>query len=159
MGRPVGVHGARRPSDCRTTGCGRRSSRISDHFFASAAGPSYPNHFYFIAGQSGGAIDNPENIGSKPTADGGTFKSWGCDAIGDGVFVFTKDEHGNLAKHDTCFRFRTVGEQLSEIGVDWAYYAAVPGQPGYFWNAYNGIHDVFHDPGTGTRTCARSSGS
>jgi phospholipase C len=120
---------------------------ISDHFFASAAGPSYPNHFFFIAGQSGGAIDNPENIGAKPTADGGTFKSWGCDAIGDGVFVFTKDEHGNLAKHDTCFRFRTVGEQLSEIGVDWAYYAAVPGQPGYFWNAYNGVHDVFHDTG------------
>ena len=59
--------------------------------------------------------------------------------------MFTKDEHGNLAKHDTCFTFPTVGEQLSEHGVDWAFYSAVPGQPGYFWNAYNGIHDVFHD--------------
>ena len=38
----------------------------------------------------------------------------------------------------------TVGEQLSDIGVDWAYYSAVPGQPGYFWNAYNGIANVFH---------------
>ena len=120
---------------------------ISDHFFASAAGPSYPNHFFFIAGQSGGVIDNPENIVTKPMPNGGPFKSWGCDAIGDGVFVFTKDEHGNLGKHDTCFTFRTVGEQLSEIGVDWAFYSAVPGQPGYFWNAYNGIHDVFHDTG------------
>ncbi|MEP6476232.1 MAG: alkaline phosphatase family protein [Actinomycetota bacterium] len=120
---------------------------ISDHFFASAAGPSYPNHFFFIAGQSGGTIDNPENIGTAPTPDGGSFKSWGCDAIGDGVFVFTKDEHGNLTKHDTCFTFPTVGEQLSQIGVDWAFYSAMPGQPGYFWNAYNGIHDVFHDKG------------
>jgi phospholipase C len=120
---------------------------ISDHFFASVAGPSYPNHFFFIAGTSGGTIDNPENIGAKPTPDGGSFKSWGCDAIGDDVYVFTKDEHGNLTKHDTCFRFRTVGEQLSEIGVDWAIYSAVPGQPGYFWNAYNGVHDVFHDEG------------
>ena len=25
-------------------------------------GPSYPNHFFFIAGTSGGVIDNPENI-------------------------------------------------------------------------------------------------
>ena len=122
-----------------------REFAISDHFFASAAGPSYPNHYFFIAGQSGGTIDNPENIGTERTADGGSFKSWGCDAIGDGVFVFTKDAHGNLVKHDTCFTFRTVGEQLSEIGVDWTYYSADPGQPGYFWNAYNGIQDVFHD--------------
>ena len=121
---------------------------LSDHFFASAAGPSYPNHFFFIAGQSGGAIDNPENIGSSKMPGGGTFKSWGCDAISNedgGVYVFVKDEHGNLSKRSPCFTFRTVGEQLSEIGVDWAYYSAVPGQPGYFWNGYNGIHDVFHD--------------
>ena len=122
-----------------------REYALSDHFFASALGPSYPNHYFFIAGQSGGVIDNPENIGVEKTKDGGTFKSWGCDAIGDGVFVFTRDDQGNLTKHDTCFTFRTVGEQLSEIGVDWASYAAVPGQPGYFWNAYNGVRDVFHD--------------
>jgi phospholipase C len=120
---------------------------ISDNFFASAAGPSYPNHFYWIAGQSGGAIDNPENIESRPGENGEIYKSWGCDAIGEDVFVFVKDDRGNLTKHGTCFRFRTVGEQLSEAGVDWAYYAADWGQPGYFWNAYNGIRDVFHDQG------------
>ena len=73
------------------------------------------------------------------------YKSWGCDAIGDDVFVFVKDEHGNLAKHDTCFTYPTVGEQLSTAGIDWAFYAADWGQPGYFWNAYNGIGNVFHD--------------
>jgi phospholipase C len=36
-----------------------REYAISENFFASAAGPSYPNHFFFIAGTSGGAIDNP----------------------------------------------------------------------------------------------------
>ncbi|HEV8564441.1 MAG TPA: alkaline phosphatase family protein [Actinomycetota bacterium] len=118
---------------------------ISDHFFSSAAGPSYPNHFYFIAGQSGGTIDNPENIRTSTLEDGSTFKSWGCDAVGDDVFVFVKDGQGDLTKHNTCFTFRTVGEQLDEVDVSWAYYAAMPGQPGYFWNAYNGIHDVFHD--------------
>ncbi len=124
-----------------------REYALSDHFFASALGPSYPNHFYYIAGQSNGVIDNPENIGTLPPKDGAKypFKSWGCDAVGEDVFVFVKDDHGNLTKHDTCFTFRTVGEQLSEVGIDWAYYAAVPYQVGYFWNAYNGIHDVFHD--------------
>ena len=32
---------------------------IADHFFASAVGPSFPNHMYSIAATSGGALDNP----------------------------------------------------------------------------------------------------
>lgn len=120
---------------------------ISDHFFASAMGPSYPNHFFFIAGQSGGTLDNPENIGTAPMANGGIFKSWGCDAVGDGVFVFTKDDNGQLNKHDTCFTFKTVGEQLSEHGLSWGYYGAPPGEIGYMWNAYNAIDGVFHKIG------------
>jgi phospholipase C len=120
-----------------------REYALSDHFFASVGGPSYPNHFYFIAGQSGGVLDNPENIETR-VIDGKKVKSWGCDAFGDDVFVFTKDEHGNLAKHDTCFSYRTLGEQLSDTGIEWAFYSAVPGQSGYFWNAYNGIGNVFH---------------
>jgi phospholipase C len=116
---------------------------LCDNFFASQAGPSYPNHFFFIAGQSGGAIDNPENIETK-VIDGKKFKSWGCDAIGQDVFVFVKDDKGNLTKHESCFDFPTVPQQLSQIGVDWAYYAAQPGQAGYFWNAMNGIGPIFH---------------
>ena len=60
------------------------------------------------------------------------------------MFVLVTDEAGNLTKHNTCFEFPTVGEQLTQAGVDWAYYSAVPGQPGYFWNAYNGVANVFH---------------
>jgi phospholipase C len=117
---------------------------LSDKFFASQLGPSHPNHLFFIAGQSGGAIDNPENIEVKRLQGGRVIKSWGCDAVGDGVFVFTKDEQGNLTKHSSCFDFKTVGEQLSERGLDWAIYAADPDQSGYFWNAYNAIGNVFH---------------
>jgi phospholipase C len=121
-----------------------REYAVSDRFFASVGGPSYPNHFYFVAGQSGGTIDNPENIRARRLEDGGTFKSWGCDAVGEDVFVFTRDGAGNVTKHGTCFTFPTVGEQLTEAGVDWAYYSAPPGMTGYFWNAYNGIGNVFH---------------
>ncbi|MGZ4108226.1 MAG: phospholipase C [Actinomycetota bacterium] len=116
---------------------------LCDNFYASAAGPSYPNHFFFVAGQSGGVIDNPENIGVHKTKNG-LFKSWGCDAVGDDVFVLVKDDKGNLTKHDTCFDFQTVPQQLESAGVSWTYYAADPGQSGYFWNALNGIGPVFH---------------
>jgi phospholipase C len=117
---------------------------LCDRFFASVGGPSYPNHFFFVAGQSGGSLDNPENIEVRIDEDKGRFKSWGCDAVGDNVFVLVKDERGNLTKHDTCFDFRTVPEQLEEIGVSWAYYSASPYQSGYFWNALNGISGVYH---------------
>jgi phospholipase C len=116
---------------------------LSDHFFASVGGPSYPNHLFFVAGQCGGALDNPENIEVR-TDEHGQFKSWGCDAVGEDVFVLVKDDKGNLTKHSTCFDFRTVPEQLEEIGVSWAYYSASPYQSGYFWNALNAISGVFH---------------
>jgi phospholipase C len=117
---------------------------LCDNFFASVGGPSYPNHFFFVAGQSGGVLDNPENI-ETATVDGGKrFKSWGCDAVGESVYVFTKDEHGNLTKHDTCFDFQTVPQQLETAGVPWAFYSASPYQSGYFWNALNGVEGVFH---------------
>ncbi|HEX7464660.1 MAG TPA: alkaline phosphatase family protein, partial [Actinomycetota bacterium] len=116
---------------------------LCDNYFASVGGPSYPNHFFFVAGQSGGVLDNPENIEVRRD-ENGQFKSWGCDAVGDEVFVLVKDDKGNLTKHDTCFDFRTVPEQLEEIGVSWAYYSASPYQSGYFWNALNAISGVFH---------------
>src|SRR2546421_8485215 len=116
---------------------------LCDNFFASALGPSFPQHFYLVAGQSGGVFDNPENIQSRTVGDK-IYKSWGCDALGTDVFVFTRDDRGNMAKHQTCFDFKTVGDQLTEKKIDWAFYAADKGQPGYFWNAFNGIAQVFH---------------
>lgn len=120
---------------------------LCDNFFASFGGPSYPNHFYFVAGQAGGTQDNPENIQTRIEGEGDDrrrFKSWGCDAYGENVFVLVKDDKGNLSKHDTCFDFRTVPQQLEEAGVGWAYYSASEHQSGYFWNALNGISGVFH---------------
>ena len=31
---------------------------LADHFFASVHGPSFPNHLFTVAPQSGGAMDN-----------------------------------------------------------------------------------------------------
>lgn len=116
---------------------------LCDNFFASEPGPSYPNHLFYIAGQAGGAIDNPENIETKWLGEGKQFKSWGCDSYGDDVFVLVTDDAGNVTKHDSCFSFKTVGEQLSERDIDWAYYSPEPTQFGYIWNAYSAIQQVY----------------
>ena len=80
---------------------------LSDHFFSSVMGPSFPNHFYFIAGQSADVYDNPENIGTQPFAategqpGGGHFKSWGCDAVpidDERVYIVETDRRGERAQ-------------------------------------------------------------
>jgi phospholipase C len=116
---------------------------LCDRFFASQAGPSYPNHLWAVAGAAGGTIDNPENIEVRQLEDG-QFKSWGCDAYGEDVFVFVQDERGFVTKHDTCFRLPSMGEKLSERNIDWAFYSSSPNQPGYIWQAYSAIEGVFH---------------
>jgi phospholipase C len=35
---------------------------LADNFFSSVLGPSLPNHIYLLAGQSGGVVDNLENV-------------------------------------------------------------------------------------------------
>ena len=113
-----------------------REYALSDHFFSSVLGPSLPNHYFFIAGTSGGVVDNPENIGARDfpatvgQPGGGHFKSWGCDAVnqgGDDVYVMQMDKHGNESQHSSCFDFPTVGGQLTRAGLDWRYYAPLPG--------------------------------
>jgi phospholipase C len=116
---------------------------LCDNTFASQSGPSFANHLYSVAGDGGGAIDNPENIRVLRTEDGKQFKSWGCDAFGDDVYVLVRDQNDQITKHDTCFTMPTVGEQLSERDIDWASYSADPHQPGYIWQAYAAFENVY----------------
>jgi phospholipase C len=116
---------------------------LGDNAFASVPGPSYANHLFFVAGQAGGVIDNPENIQTNFLGDGRVFKSWGCDAYGDDVYVNTRNENGAIERHSTCFGFQSMGELLSLNGIDWASYSADTYQAGYIWQAYSAIHDVY----------------
>jgi phospholipase C len=108
---------------------------VCDNFFASVPGPSYPNHLFFVAGDSGGIYDNPEKAGFVPFPGGGRWKSWGCDAR-EGAFVKVLDADGRLTTTRPCLDIPTVGDQLEDTGIPWAYYSAQPYQGGYIWNAY-----------------------
>ncbi|MEP6758863.1 MAG: alkaline phosphatase family protein [Actinomycetota bacterium] len=113
---------------------------IADHFFASAVGPSFPNHMYSIAATSGGALDNPwqppPNLAQMQAQ--GYAKSWGCDIAQDG-YVEVIDPEGYLVKVPPCFDFRTEGDLLNAKHIPWSYYAATNAQLGYIWSAYSAI--------------------
>ena len=109
---------------------------LADRFFSSAQGPSFPNHLYAIAAQSGGAHDNPRRTG--PFRSSNTF---GCDAP-KGQTVTIVDSEGHEKQVQPCFDFPTEGDLLSRAGIDWAYYAAEPDQLGYIWSAYSAIRHI-----------------
>ena len=109
---------------------------LADNFFSSAQGPSFPNHLYSIAAQSGGAHDNPRRTGRFRSSN-----TFGCDApIGQTVTIV--DSEGHEKQVQPCFDFLTEGDLLTRAGLDWAYYAAEPDQLGYIWSAYSAIRHI-----------------
>jgi len=111
---------------------------LFDNFFASAQGPSFPNHLYTIAAQSGGAHDNPRRTGFFSN-------TFGCDAPPQQL-VEVVDSEGNVKKVRPCFDFLTLGDLLNREGVPWAYYAAREDQRGYIWSAYAAIRRYRMNP-------------
>jgi len=119
-----------------------RNFVLGDNMFSSLMGPSFPNHLYTIAAQSGGAIDNPRtdrNIGTLANATNG----WGCDIPNQQVKVQTS---GTIKFEDACFDFKTLADELDAKGLSWRYYAPPSGHPGYIWSAYDGIKHIRNGP-------------
>jgi phospholipase C len=114
---------------------------LFDRFFASAQGPSFPNHLYSIAAQSGGAHDNPRRTPGL-THGSNTF---GCDAPKEQL-VEVVDSEGKTKWVSPCFDFETEGDLLNNANIPWAYYAASEDQRGYIWSAYSAIRRYREHP-------------
>src|SRR5271166_2807252 len=90
---------------------------IADEFFTSVHGPSFPNHLFTIAAQSGNAINNP--VGGNGT--------WGCDSPYISI-VQAIDPTGMHFDEFPCFDFPTVADSLNTAGLSWRYYGATTDQ-------------------------------
>lgn len=116
---------------------------LGDNMFSSLMGPSFPNHLYTVAAQSGGAIDNPrtdKNIGTLGNAANG----WGCDIPNQTVKVEASD--GSVSVHEACFDFQTLADELDAQHYSWRYYAPPAGQGGYIWSSFDAIKHIRYGP-------------
>jgi phospholipase C len=106
---------------------------LADRMFSSLAGPSFPNHLYTVASQSGGAIGNPNSL------------TWGCDAAQTTrVDVLLAD--GTSRSQYPCFDFPTITDGLDTANVSWKYYAPTQDQHGYIWSALDAVKHVRFGP-------------
>ena len=106
---------------------------LADRMFSSLAGPSFPNHLYTVAAQSGGAISNPNSF------------AWGCDAD-ERTRVEVLGPTGQFSRQYPCFDMTTVTDRLEAAGVSWQYYAPQHGQRGYIWSALDAVRHVRFSP-------------
>jgi phospholipase C len=107
---------------------------LADNAFSSLGGASFPNHLYTIAAQSGSVISNPliGNISENV---------WGCDSsVASTVEVM--DSNYIVTNVFPCFDFNTLGDNLTDAGVSWTYYAPSKNEGGYLWSAYDAINHI-----------------
>ena len=107
-----------------------RNFALADRMFSSLSGPSFPNHLYTVAAQSGRAIDNPD-----------PWPNWGCDGDPESL-VRVMDEQGQVTTVFPCFEFTTLADRLEAAGISWKHYGPGPGQIGYIWSAFNAIGHI-----------------
>ena len=121
---------------------------LSDRFFASATGPSFPNHLFSIAAQSGGTHFNPNQEQSRVAQfmdATGLAKSWGCDSLQE-AYLEVVDSEGAIQRVPPCLDLQTEADLLDGHGIPWSYYAAWNDQRGYVWSAFSAIRRVRMHP-------------
>jgi phospholipase C len=106
---------------------------LADRMFSSLAGPSFPNHLYIVASQSGGAIGNPDSL------------IWGCDAA-QATRVDVQLADGTSKSQYPCFDFPTITDSLDTANVSWKYYSPTQDQHGYIWSALDAVKHVRFGP-------------
>lgn len=87
---------------------------LADRFFSSLAGPSFPNHLWIVAGQSGNIIDVPNGpVGATGFCDPATTATARALNTATNTKYYTSP----------CIEVTTIADLLDAKGVSWAYYA------------------------------------
>jgi phospholipase C len=129
---------------------------LGDNMFTSMYGPTFPEHLYTVAAQSGRVIGNKD----QTSQEGGY-----CDDPGETVFRFEDMSDKQRAEvmraeedsdADTivqywehvraCFNFKVIMDELDEEGISWHYYA----DEGSWMNAMLAIKHMRFSPHWGT---------
>ena len=107
---------------------------LGDRMFQSNTGPTFPAHQYMIAGQSGGADEDPDSA------------RWGCDSP-QGTTVSLIGPNGtDLPGPFPCFTYKTAADLLDGAGISWRYYAPADQAASSMFSAFEAIKSVFNGP-------------
>lgn len=107
---------------------------LGDRMFESNTGPSFPAHEYMIAGQSGGADEDPDN------------PRWGCDSPAGTTVALIGPNGTDLPGVFPCFSYKTAADLLDAAKISWRYYTPTNQAPTSMYSAFEAIQPVFRGP-------------
>jgi phospholipase C len=105
---------------------------LADEMYASNFdASSFISHQYIISGQAENAVNFPAG-------------AWGCPGgSGDYVNELGPDRKVPDGSEVVCWDPKTLGDEMDDAGVPWAYYAvSYSGYPG-IWSAYQAIRHIY----------------
>jgi len=111
---------------------------LADQMYASNLdASSFISHQYIIAGQASSAVNFPENY-------------WGCPGLKyypyyDEIATITQTRQygSNISM---CWNNKTIGSEMDDAGLSWAYYASTVSGDGGIWSAYQNIAPIYNGP-------------
>jgi phospholipase C len=108
---------------------------LADRMYASNFdASSFISHQYIIAGQAESAVNYP-------------FGQWGCGGgSGDDIAMVGPQRQIPNGYERVCWDTSTLGDELDQVKLPWAYYAV--SYSGYFsgWDGYQVIKHIFYGP-------------
>ena len=111
-----------------------RNYVLADEMFASNLDESsFISHQYIIAGQASHSVNFPDSW-------------WGCPGgSSDEIGTLTQErQYGNNIP--MCWNNETLGAEMDEAGLPWAFYTSTYDGDGGIWSAYQNIKPIYDGP-------------
>jgi len=108
---------------------------LADQMYASNFdASSFVSHQYIISGQAESAVDYPYN-------------AWGCPGGNSDMIGEVGPQRQIPYNYEVvCWDPTTLGDELDNAGVSWAFYAGQVGGNGGIWSAYQAIKHIYTGP-------------
>jgi phospholipase C len=105
---------------------------LADEMYASNFdASSFISHQYIIAGQSESAVNYP-------------YYQWGCSG-GGGDYIQTVTPQRQFGSYiPVCWDTTTIGDEMDDAGLSWAFYASAIDSDGDLWSAYQNINHIYN---------------
>jgi len=104
---------------------------LADQMYASNVdSSSFISHQYIVAGQASSGVNYPSSW-------------WGCEGSASDVIGTLNSERQYGSNIPMCFNNNTLGAEMDDKGLSWAYYASEITGDGGFWSAYQNIKPIY----------------
>jgi len=107
---------------------------VADQMYASNFdASSFISHQYIISGQAESAVNFPDG-------------AWGCPG-GSGDFINEVTQQRQIQGSEVvCWDPTTLGDEMDQAGISWAFYTATINGDGNLWSAYQAIKHIYYGP-------------